>query len=71
MNRDLIEGSGSVANKIASHLEQLRRDDLIKFFLWFRNNGEALIGLSVEQLIDQYLKETNNNEIHRTDTEGD
>lgn len=29
---------------------------LCDFFMFFRNNGEELIGLSIEQLVDIYLE---------------
>jgi len=29
---------------------------LIDFFLYFRNNGNRLIGLTIEQMVDEYLK---------------
>ncbi len=38
---------------------ETEKDKLVKFFLWFRNNGEKHIGLSVEQLINKYLETLN------------
>lgn len=38
---------------------QATKSELIDFFIWFRNNGEAYIGLTVEELIDEYLKSIN------------
>ena len=32
------------------------RDMLIRFFMFFRNNGEANIGLTIEQFVDVFLK---------------
>jgi hypothetical protein len=32
------------------------RDMLIRFFIFFRNNGEANIGLTIEQFVDVFLK---------------
>lgn len=32
------------------------RQLLIEFFVFFRNNGEKYIGLSIEQFIDEFLK---------------
>lgn len=39
----------------------LPRPVLIDFFAWFRDNGEELIGLTIEQFVDEYLKERNEN----------
>ena len=33
------------------------RKELCDFFLFFRNNGEANIGITIEQLVDEYLKQ--------------
>ena len=30
--------------------------ELFDFFMWFRTNGEKYVGLSVEKLIETYLK---------------
>jgi hypothetical protein len=35
--------------------EQLEKE-LNRFFLYFRNNGERLLGASIEQLVKSYLK---------------
>jgi hypothetical protein len=32
-----------------------REEDLNKFFVWFRDNGEHFIGMSVEQLVKTYM----------------
>jgi hypothetical protein len=32
-------------------------DLLYHFFLWFRENGQKYMGLSIEQMIEIYLKE--------------
>jgi hypothetical protein len=35
--------------------EELEKE-LNRFFLYFRNNGERLLGASIEQLVKSYLK---------------
>jgi hypothetical protein len=32
-----------------------RRSELLRFFLWFRENGEKYIDMSIERMIDIYL----------------
>ena len=32
------------------------RQELHDFFIFFRNNGEANIGMTIEQFVDEYLK---------------
>ena len=50
-------------NKIIKLAEKVKKeikksDDalLYDFFIFFRNNGEQCIGMSVEQLVQEYLK---------------
>jgi hypothetical protein len=33
---------------------------LFDFFMWFRENGERYPGMSIEAMIDEYLKQSNN-----------
>ncbi len=37
------------------------KKQLINFFLWFRDHGEEHVGKSVEELIDVYLQEAEDN----------
>ena len=30
---------------------------IMNFFLWFRDNGENYIGMTLEELIDEYFKQ--------------
>lgn len=32
-------------------------DELYKFFMWFRDNGEKYMDLTVESMIEKYLEE--------------
>ncbi len=32
-----------------------KRSELLRFFLWFRENGEKYIDMSIERMIDIYL----------------
>ena len=32
-------------------------ETLYNFFMWFRDNGEKYLGLSIEKMIEIYLKE--------------
>jgi len=43
----------TVAYQQARAMEQ---EQLEKFFLYFRDNGERLLGASIEQLVKSYLK---------------
>ncbi len=33
------------------------KQQLIDFFMWFRDNGEKYLGLSIEKFVDEYYKQ--------------
>ena len=35
----------------------ITKELLIEFFLFFRENGEKYLGLTIEQLVDEFLKQ--------------
>ena len=47
---DLIES-------LFEQAKQKEKENFVKFFVWFRDNGEKHIGMSIEQLVEQYYKE--------------
>ena len=48
------------ANEILNQAKEMEKEqlekELISFFLYFRDNGERLLGASIEQLVKSYLK---------------
>ena len=48
------------ANEILDQAKKMQQEELEKelnrFFIYFRNNGERLLGFSIEQLVKSYLK---------------
>ena len=52
---DFVNESKEVREQAkAMEKEQLEKE-LISFFLYFRDNGERLLGFSIEQLVKSYL----------------
>ena len=47
------------ANEILDQAKEMQKEELekelISFFIYFRDNGERLIGASIEQLVKSYL----------------
>ena len=47
------------ANEILDQAKEMQKEELekelISFFVYFRDNGERLIGASIEQLVKSYL----------------
>jgi hypothetical protein len=52
---ELIIEEESISNDAV--LDEVRVEELKKFFMWFRDNGEKHIGISVEELIQKYISE--------------
>lgn len=32
-----------------------KKQELLDFFMWFRENGEKYLGLTIEEMIEEYL----------------
>lgn len=45
-----------LAEKVKKEIKKSDEALLFDFFIFFRNNGEQCIGMSVEQLVQEYLK---------------
>ena len=43
---------------VINEAKKIERNHLIDFFLFFRENGENHIGLTIEQFIDLYLTQS-------------
>lgn len=55
---------GSYAGKhydIIQQAKQMEKEQIINFFLFFRNNGEKYLGMTIEQFVEQYYNETYKN----------
>lgn len=46
----------STQSELILKAKAMERNHLIDFFLFFRDNGENHIGLTIEQFVDLYLK---------------
>ena len=45
---------------VINEAKEIERNHLIDFFKFFRDNGENHIGLTIEQFVDLYLKQNDN-----------
>ena len=50
----------STQSELILEAKEMERNHLIDFFLFFRDNGENHIGLTIEQFIDLYLRQNDN-----------
>jgi hypothetical protein len=46
----------STQSELIIKAKMMERNHLIEFFVFFRDNGENHIGLTIEQFVDLYLK---------------
>jgi hypothetical protein len=45
------------AKKIAEQAKQIEKKQFVDFFMWFRDNGEKYLGLSIEQFVEEYYNQ--------------
>jgi len=50
----------STQSELILEAKEIERNQLIDFFKFFRDNGENHIGLTIEQFVDLYLKQNDN-----------
>jgi len=48
-------------NNILEEAKQIEKKQFVDFFMWFRDNGERYIGLSIEQFVEEYYNKKYNN----------
>jgi hypothetical protein len=53
-----MKGDGRLMDEILEQAKQMEKENFVKFFVWFRDNGEKYIGMSIEEFVEQYYKET-------------
>jgi hypothetical protein len=44
--------------KVKAKTDESKKKLLFDFFIWFRENGERYLGMSIENMIDEYLKQS-------------
>ena len=44
-------------DSLINEAKEKEKENLIFFFMWFRDNGERYLGLSIEKLVDEYYKQ--------------
>jgi hypothetical protein len=49
------------AKKIAQQAKKMEKKQFVDFFMWFRDNGEKYLGLTIEQFVEEYYKQKYNN----------
>jgi hypothetical protein len=45
------------SNNILEEAKKIEKKQFVDFFMWFRDNGERYIGLSIEQFVDEFYKQ--------------
>lgn len=53
-----IDLDGRYVEEVLDKSKQMEKEQFINFFLFFRNNGEKYLGMTIEQFVEQYYKET-------------
>lgn len=45
------------SNNILEEAKKIEKKQFVDFFMWFRDNGERYIGLSIEQFVEEFYKQ--------------
>ncbi len=45
------------SNNILEEAKEIEKKQFVDFFMWFRNNGERYLGLSIEQFVEEFYKQ--------------
>ena len=52
-----IHMSWKMVDSLINEAKEKEKENLIDFFMWFRDNGEKYLGLSIEQFVNEYYKQ--------------
>lgn len=52
-----IRMSWKMMDSLINEAKEKEKENLIDFFMWFRDNGEKYLGLSIEQFVNEYYKQ--------------
>lgn len=47
--------------RVFEKAKEMEKQQFIDFFMWFRDNGERYLGLSIEKFIEEYYNQKFNN----------
>lgn len=43
--------------RVFEKAKEMEKQQFIDFFMWFRDNGEKYLGLSIEQFVEEFYKQ--------------
>jgi hypothetical protein len=52
-----IHMSWQMMDSLINETKEKEKKQFVDFFMWFRDNGEKYIGLSIEQFVDEFYKQ--------------
>lgn len=52
-----IHMSWQMMDSLINEAKEKEKENLIDFFMFFRDNGERYIGLSIEQFVEEFYKQ--------------
>lgn len=52
-----IHMSWKMMGSLINEAKEKEKENLIFFFMWFRDNGERYLGLSIEKFVDEYYNQ--------------
>jgi hypothetical protein len=52
-----IHMSWKMMDSLINETKEKEKKQFVDFFMWFRDNGERYIGLSIEQFVEEFYKQ--------------
>jgi hypothetical protein len=52
-----IHMSWQMMDSLINEAKEKEKENLIHFFMWFRDNGEKYLGLTIEQFVEEYYNQ--------------
>ena len=57
LEQQLFDKLGNFTKGDIEQAKEMEKQQFVDFFMWFRNNGERYLGLSIEQFVDEFYKQ--------------
>jgi hypothetical protein len=61
LEQQLFDKLGNFTKGDIEQAKEMEKHQFVDFFMWFRDNGEKYLGLSIEQFVEEYYNQKYNN----------
>ena len=57
LEQQLFDKLGNFTKGDIEQAKEMEKQQFVDFFMWFRDNGEKYLGLSIEQFVEEFYKQ--------------